>query len=361
LVSTPGACALRAYARALPQSTPDLPALWPAEIAEELLPWWMLDAVDESRLSFAESLQSAASITARSPGEKPSIERLQWAVAHVRARAVRYQVRTADGRSMTWAKCMMPIVDTQNHEQEWLDADVVPILMKAGVSEGDAAAITGSKTTRGPATRVEFSGGGASWVSQRPIPSGSQVTWSYGPLSNEQCLLQFGFVPTPSLHADCLVELTIPEAVIIDALARCPADTASVDSKRRNLLFAAGALGMQEGEQALFEVRPCAAPEALMAVCGAIALRTEADTQMYEACTDAGGEPAGQQHASRARALACSVLTSAAQQWCGQRPKQDEPCDRAAAATAIWDAAQRTLATAAVAARTARVPPLQPV
>ena len=360
----PGACALRAYAHALPEETPDLPALWPPHVAEALLPWYVLDALDDSRSSFSKSMDAAAAILQRLPRQfNPSAERLQWAVAHVRARAVRYNVRKASGE-LAWSKCLMPIVDTQNHATSPLGrAEAAPVLEQAGFSPQEVDAITTQSV--GPATSVGFSGGGASWVAARPIPAHTQVTWTYGPLSNVQLLMQFGFVPSPALHAGSVVELTIPESVILGALARHPVTDAAIDSLRRSLLTDAGALNMQPDEQIVFEVKPCAAPETLMAVCGAIALRTDQEWRLYSATGDGDGTPAGVDHAARTRALASSVLDVAAQRWCGDCPPQpDELADdtlvrRAAAAQALWQATIDTLRTAAVATLSAAVPRLQ--
>ena len=362
--SKPGACALRVYAHALPEETPDLPALWPPHVAEALLPWFVLDAVDDARCSFGESMETAAAILQRLPWQfNPSVERLQWAVAHVRARAVRYNVQKASGE-LAWAKCLMPIVDTQNHATSPLGrAEAAPVLEQAGFSPQEVDAITSS--TASPATSVAFSGGGASWMAARPIAAHTHVSWTYGALSNVQLLLQFGFVPSPALHADSVVELTIPELVILDALASHPVNDAAVDGLRRSLLTDAGALNMQPGEQIVFEVKPCAAPETLMAVCGAIALKTEQEWRLYSATGEGEGTPAGVDHAARTRTLASSVLDVAAQRWCGDCPPQpDVPADdtlvrRAAAAQALWQAARDTLRTAAVATLCAAVPRLQ--
>ena len=362
--SQPGGCALRAYAHALPEETPDLPALWPPHVSEALLPWFVLDAVDDSRNSFGESREAAAAILRRLPRPSmPSTVRLQWAVAHVRARAVRYNVRKASGE-LAWSKCLMPIVDTQNHATSPLErAGAAPMLEQAGFPPQEVDAVTGSC---GPATSVAFSGGGASWVAARPIPEGTHVTWTYGPLSNVQLLLQFGFVPTPALHQDSVVELTIPESVILGALDRSPVSDAAVDGCRRSLLTDAGALNMLQGEQMVFEVKPCFAPEALMAVCGAIALQTDVEWRLYSSTDDEGEQaPAGGEHAARAQALASSVLEVAAQRWCGDCPPMpEEPADdttrrRAAAALALWQATKDTLRTGAVAALRAPVPRLQ--
>jgi hypothetical protein len=64
----------------------------------------------------------------------------------------------------------MPVVDSQNHEPGALsDAGRA----HAGAEWGWLAA----PPARGPASRVEFEGGGARWVATRDIAPGEHVTW----------------------------------------------------------------------------------------------------------------------------------------------------------------------------------------
>jgi hypothetical protein len=362
-VAAPGECALSAYAHALPEEPPDLPALWPPEQAHALLPWWVLDAHEECAASFQASLHAACSAATRLAEPHPTAERLSWALAHVRARAIRFEVLGRDG-SRVWSKCLMPLVDSQNHAITPLPASAAPLLRCCQQHE---AALCAERQLGCAASAVDFADGGARWLAARPVAAGEQVSWSYGALSNEALLLQFGFVPSPGLHAHACLELTLPESAFADALRRRGASgDARVAEAREALLLGAGALGMAPGEEALFCVSAAEAPAELMAVCGAICLSTPLELAAYErlqAAGDAGAdvaEPAGLEHAQRSRALAAQLLRAAAAQWCGPEAPavvQAAPA-RLAAVSALRQAATATLLTAAQAAETAAVPVL---
>jgi hypothetical protein len=156
---------------------------------------------------------------------------------------------------------------------------------------------------------------------------------SYGALSNEALLLQFGFVPSPALHGDAGVALTLPERVFADALRRGDADdgdaaprTPALRAAREALLRQAGALGMDPDEEALFELTPGEAPSALLTVAGVVALRSSAELALYEggAAAAAVDEALRTAHAARARAFAARLLRAAAREWCGP-PSEDDP------------------------------------
>ena len=97
------------------------------------------------------------------------------------------QVRSGKDGALSWSKCLMPIVDSQNHEPAPLSAAARATLgaewsWLAGADEaGGASDAPGAakawRAARGPATAVEFAGGGARWVATRDIAAGEQVTW----------------------------------------------------------------------------------------------------------------------------------------------------------------------------------------
>ena len=217
---------------------------------------------------------------------------------------------------------------------------------------------------------------------------------SYGALSNEALLLQFGFVPSPPLHGDVAALLALPERVFEDALLR--GDSAggvsrepAVAAAREALMRRAGALGMAEGEEAAFELRPGEAPEAMLAVAGVVAIRSAAEAALYDAAGGAAADEARREHAARAAAFAARLLRAAAAQWCGP-PEGDDPAGlmagaaphagddgvfvtvpdgrgallavprtRAAAAAALRCATRAVFAAAAVAAERATEVPLR--
>jgi hypothetical protein len=156
---------------------------------------------------------------------------------------------------------------------------------------------------------------------------------SYGALSNEALLLQFGFVPSPALHGDASAALTLPERVFSDALRRGDADdtdapprTPALRAAREALLRQAGALGMGPDEEALFELVPGEAPVALLAVAGVIMLRSSTELALYEGGAAAAAVDGALRaaHAARARAFAGRLLRAAAREWCGA-PGEDDP------------------------------------
>lgn len=93
-LAAPGRSPLSPYAAALPADAPDLPARWPQAQAEALLPFWLDAALAEDAQAADEALEQAAQAAAHMP-QPPPLERLEWAWAHVRARAIRFQVRTS--------------------------------------------------------------------------------------------------------------------------------------------------------------------------------------------------------------------------------------------------------------------------
>ena len=152
---------------------------------------------------------------------------------------------------------------------------------------------------------------------------------SYGALSNEALLLQFGFVPSPPLHGDATALLALPESVFVDALLRGDAAGGerppAVAAARQELLRRAGALGMAAGDDAAFQLRPGAAPESMLAVAGVVAVRNAAEAALYDAPGPAGSGDAAvrAEHASRAAAFAARLLRAAAAQWCGPADDDD--------------------------------------
>ena len=163
------------------------------------------------------------------------------------------------------------------------------------------------------------------------VPSLS-LLFSYGALSNEALLLQFGFVPSPPLHGDVAALLALPESVFADALLRGDggggAREPAVAAARETLMVRAGALGMAEGEEAAFELRPGEAPESMLAVAGVVAIRSAAEAALYDTAGSsvppgaAAADALRRVHAARAAAFAARLLRAAAAQWCG--PEEDD-------------------------------------
>ena len=75
----------------------------------------------------------------------------------------------------------MPVVDSQNHEPAALSAearaDAGPAWAWLAGSESGDDQQGFPRAARGPASRVEFAGGGARWLAARDIPAGEHVTW----------------------------------------------------------------------------------------------------------------------------------------------------------------------------------------
>ena len=243
----------------------------------------------------------------------------------------------------------MPVVDSQNHEPAPLSSAAAADVAALGLGW------LAEPPHAGPATRVEFAAGGARWVATRRVPAGCPVTWrcagccssslyaqpdappacrsspssrSYGALSNESLLLQFGFVPWPPLHGDAAALLALPESVFAEALLRGDAAGGerepAVAAAREALLQRAGALGMAPGEEAAFELRPGEAPEALLAVAGVVAVRSAREAALYDTAAGEGDAALKAEHAARAAAFAARLLRAAAAQWCGP-PEADDP------------------------------------
>jgi hypothetical protein len=322
----PGACALSAYARALPPEAPSLPALWP-ESVRQLLPWWLIDEAQRGADAFAAQLEAMSSTARLLSCAAPA--RLDWALAHVRARAVRMQLQSG-----ATVKRLLQVADTFNHETGQRGAAVV--------------------------ARVP-PGGGICFVAERPVAAGEQVTWTYGELSSEQLLLQYGFVPSDALHVGSRLQLTLPLGAFKDGILRAAlrAGGASVSAALAQLLSDCGLAGEQgEADQLLFQVCPRAAPPPLLALCGAMTLEAP-DAAAYVSA--GAGAHCLEAHAARARALAARTLEQAALTWVGEDEIALPGHAEAAAAANALRASARTLLRAAAAAAEAPHPPPVPV
>ena len=137
-------------------------------------------------------------------------------------------------------------------------------------------------------------------------------------------------MPSPPLHGDAAALLALPESVFADALLRGDAAGGArepaVAAAREALMRRAGALGMAEGEEAAFELRPGEAPESMLAVAGVVAIRSVAEAALYD--TAGGSAPPEaddlrREHAARAAAFAARLLRAAAAQWCGPAEGDD--------------------------------------
>lgn len=55
------------------------------------------------------------------------------------------------------------------------------------------------------------------WRATRPVAIGEAVTWSYGELSTKEAVLDYGFVPEPTLHAHSVatVDVTWPGLLLL--------------------------------------------------------------------------------------------------------------------------------------------------
>jgi hypothetical protein len=81
------------------------------------------------------------------------------------------QVRSGADGSLSWSKCLMPVVDSQNHEPAPLSSAAAADVAALGLGW------LAEPPHAGPATRVEFAAGGARWVATRRVPAGCPVTW----------------------------------------------------------------------------------------------------------------------------------------------------------------------------------------
>ena len=48
--------------------------------------------------------------------------------------------------------------------------------------------------------KIKVEGGRTGWFATRHVRAGEQVSWSYGDMSSEELLLDYGFVPDKNLH-----------------------------------------------------------------------------------------------------------------------------------------------------------------
>ncbi len=183
----------RAYARALPAEYDD-PLQWPQDQADELLRGTNLAAATSHRRGWLRRqfrlLESAcAEEPAALPGHVFTWERMLWAQSAFSSRGFPHFLAVPPGvgaASLTPADeaavgCMVPALDILNH---------------------DAAA----------RVRWERRSDRLCFVTEEALPAGAEVCNNYGPKSNEELLLCFGFVVPNNPSDAAAVTLSAPGA-----------------------------------------------------------------------------------------------------------------------------------------------------
>ena len=102
-------------------------------------------------------------------------------------------VSTAAGHSTgSPVGCMLPVLDILNHRYrtpiDWVRGPSAP------AAGGDSTAVASETAVESSSSSCAAAPGHVSFVSRAPIPAGCEVFNNYGPKSNEELLLSFGFV-----------------------------------------------------------------------------------------------------------------------------------------------------------------------
>ena len=261
-----GCPALGAYACALPYEMPALASFWDDEdLWKNLAPEVATRALDLREVMWVdvqdiigcweEASRGGAAAgevgeAVRALGELPE-EEAMWAWTMVQSRALRLLVRSGEDGVERWTKHLVPVVDCMNHAPS-----PVPASAWEGAPEGGRRG-EGRWELRGASAVTEASDRGAAaaagtpqgpepvlrWRAARDMAAGEEITWGYGPLSNEDLLIGYGFVPCPHLHGDCVATFLFPDTMVAGELdAMCEGMAEEVWEAKRHLLQVLGAL-----------------------------------------------------------------------------------------------------------------------
>ncbi|EKX41217.1 hypothetical protein GUITHDRAFT_142141 [Guillardia theta CCMP2712] len=99
---------------------------------------------------------------------------------------------------------MLPLVDMFNHQSDTVD------MVKQQLREKVKMEVDG------PATLMKVEGGRTGWFATRHVRAGAQVSWSYGDISSEELLLDYGFVPDKNLHGHSKFTLVVSSQSLVD-------------------------------------------------------------------------------------------------------------------------------------------------
>jgi hypothetical protein len=256
-----------AYAAALPDDPPHTPLLMPDDELEALVPYLplsLVDDIDAARQEMYTLWDIASAVMERvevdgEPAAALDVDEFAWAWMMIRSRAITFRTRSTDGDGTDARRCMVPVVDIMNHECAPSPCDKPD-----------------GRAHEGPAVELEARDGAVVWRAARDVPAGSEISWTYGNLSNEALWLWYGFVPTPPSHAGCAVAFTLPESSLRGGLASVAKDDSEEATvAREDLLVRSGAFdaaGVNEAggqERALqFEVKLGERPKVLAGIAG---------------------------------------------------------------------------------------------
>ena len=365
--------ALGAYACALPYEMPALASFWDDnDLWEHLAPevasralelrevMWvdvqdMLGCWEEAReLVSAGGAAGQAGEAVLALGELPEEEAI-WAWTMVQSRALRLLVRSGEDGVERWTKHLVPVVDCMNHapspapREAWEAEGGGGRLAASGWEVRGASAVTEASDLRAAAlARREddnaMGGAGAGtlggpepvmrWRAARDLAAGEEITWEYGPLSNEDLLIGYGFIPCPHLHGDCVATFLFPDTMVAGELdAMCEGMPEEVWEAKRHLLQVLGALpgpdhtgsspkdGVGEGEEEDEEVwmlemhAGLESPPALLLAMAGILVAGASEMGLYARYLGGGSAdeldeegPEGVENARRARGYASWLM-----------------------------------------------------
>eukprot|EP00960_Hanusia_phi_P016354 482185-Hanusia_phi.AAC.2 len=146
----------------------------------------------------------------------------------VKSRALREKVVRSElgqGPGGAFERYCFPLADMLNHEPSCIPSLSSSLLQQADVHQG-------------PSVRGKVVGEQFEFAAVRDIPAGGEVTWTYGELTNEELLLQYGFVPSPPVHGDSRIGFCLPSSIFETSLQSLSKDRVSQEllERKRSLL-----------------------------------------------------------------------------------------------------------------------------
>ncbi|EKX39809.1 hypothetical protein GUITHDRAFT_114060 [Guillardia theta CCMP2712] len=216
------------YVRSLPLEKPDLPIFWDsAEL--QTLPRMTMTLVEAMREEYEDYSSKIRKVTEALQVQVDD-EDVKWGYAMVKSRALREKVvKGSSGQDVpeTLERYCFPLADMFNHEPSAVPPPASDLLRQADVH-------------RGPSVRGSVVGDHFEFTATRAIPAGSEVSWTYGQLTNEELLLRYGFVPSPPLHGDSRIGFSLPSSIFETSLQSLSKDRAGVTKelmeRKRSLL-----------------------------------------------------------------------------------------------------------------------------
>jgi len=277
-VSLPRGCEeFAVYVASLPADSPDLPMFWGGD--RTFLPLHVARAAAGMQEEFERAKHAVRGflsfVASRRSGRECAMEKLasvkldiieeeyrrSWAL--VVSRSFRRGLSSTLDSVSFRSQYMLPLVDMFNHQSDTVDMQVKQQLREKVKMEVD-----------GPATLMKVEGGRTGWFATRHVRAGAQVSWSYGDISSEELLLDYGFVPDKNLHGHSKFTLVVSSQSLVDK-ANEMSRGGSLSAESANVKFELVQQMLRSSHEILFSISAFSPSRSFMSVCRLVCIVTE--------------------------------------------------------------------------------------